>query len=148
MLDSASTATIIRIPYLTSLSNKSDFLYATTDVAIWSCCESGLAITAASAATLRPIFHNFISRSKLFGNTTAPRRQENTWIGQRGYGGGYVRNHHSAAGIDELGFADRMNKSANSEVIADPYAIPNSPESRSSETRMIGKMHVVNLMRG
>ena len=59
----ASTATIIRIPYLVSLSNKADFLYATTDVAIWTCCETGLAIVATSAATLRPMFQSFISRT-------------------------------------------------------------------------------------
>jgi hypothetical protein len=59
----ASTATIIRIPYLHTLSNKADFLYATTDVAIWTCCETGLAITATSAATLRPLFQSFIARS-------------------------------------------------------------------------------------
>lgn len=33
-----------------------DFLYATTDIAIWSCTEQGLAITAGSLATLRPLF--------------------------------------------------------------------------------------------
>jgi len=32
---SASTATIVRFPYVSTLSNKADFLYATVDVAIW-----------------------------------------------------------------------------------------------------------------
>lgn len=33
-----------------------DFLYATVDIAIWSDIEQGLAITAGSLATLRPLF--------------------------------------------------------------------------------------------
>lgn len=33
-----------------------DFLYATVDIAIWSDIEQGLAITAGSLATLRPLY--------------------------------------------------------------------------------------------
>ncbi|KAI4958769.1 hypothetical protein J4E86_004375 [Alternaria arbusti] len=51
-----STATIIRLPYTTSLKGyKGDFLYRTTDFAIWSTVEVGLGITAGSIATLRPL---------------------------------------------------------------------------------------------
>ena len=59
----ASAATIARIPYIHNLSNQDDFLYATTDVAIWSCSETGLAITAASCATLRPLFRSWFNSS-------------------------------------------------------------------------------------
>lgn len=39
-----------------------DFLWATVDVAIWSDIEQGLAITAGSAATLRPLYRQFASK--------------------------------------------------------------------------------------
>ncbi|KAI7684286.1 hypothetical protein KC319_g54 [Hortaea werneckii] len=47
-MNSASIATIARIPYVHTLANQADFLFATVDVAIWSCCEEGLAITASA----------------------------------------------------------------------------------------------------
>ena len=56
----ASTATIARIPYVKSLNNTSDFLYATTEVAIWSMVELGLGMTAANCAVLRPLFRRFL----------------------------------------------------------------------------------------
>ncbi|USP75452.1 uncharacterized protein yc1106_02726 [Curvularia clavata] len=51
-----STATIIRLPYTSTIKGyKGDFLYRTTDFAIWSTVEVGLGITAGSIATLRPL---------------------------------------------------------------------------------------------
>ena len=60
-LDSrASSAVVARIPALETFADP-DFLWATTGVAVWSTIEQGLAITAGSLATLRPllrlIFH-------------------------------------------------------------------------------------------
>ena len=55
----ASTATIIRLPYVHTLASQ-DFLYATIDVAIWSTAETGMGITASSLATLRPLFRTFL----------------------------------------------------------------------------------------
>jgi hypothetical protein len=60
----ASIATIIRIPYVHTLGDEQDFLYATTDVAIWSCSETGLAITAACGAVLRPLFREALASSR------------------------------------------------------------------------------------
>jgi hypothetical protein len=56
----ASLATIIRVPYVKSLNNTEDFLYATIEVAIWSSCELGLGMTAANCATLRPLFRRLL----------------------------------------------------------------------------------------
>jgi len=58
---SASVATIVRIPYVHTLGNKDDFLYATSDIAIWSCSETGLGITAACCAVLRPLFRELLA---------------------------------------------------------------------------------------
>lgn len=52
---SASIAVTVRLAYVMDFKNP-DFLYATVDVAIWSDIEQGLAITAGSLATLRPLY--------------------------------------------------------------------------------------------
>jgi hypothetical protein len=57
-----STGTLIRIKYIHSLVNGPDFLWATTDVALWSTIEPGIGITAASLATLRPLFQEGLWR--------------------------------------------------------------------------------------
>src|SRR5437588_1456639 len=91
MTYSASTATIIRIPYITGLKPGSDFLYAATDVSIWSMIETGLALSASAAATLRPLYRKFTNRS--FGGHTTPQGatgyHQNTQASARA---GYMRN--------------------------------------------------------
>ena len=49
-------ATIARIPYAQQLVSNPDYLYNFSDLAIWSIVECGIAITASSLATLRPLF--------------------------------------------------------------------------------------------
>lgn len=48
-------ATIARIPYAKQLLSNPDYLFNFTDLAIWSIVECGIAITASSMATLRPL---------------------------------------------------------------------------------------------
>ncbi|OJJ32503.1 hypothetical protein ASPWEDRAFT_116810 [Aspergillus wentii DTO 134E9] len=50
----ASAAVIVRIPYLHNYKSH-DFLYATSNISIWSNIEAGLGITAGSLTTLRPL---------------------------------------------------------------------------------------------
>ncbi|KAJ4165547.1 hypothetical protein LMH87_007176 [Akanthomyces muscarius] len=50
----ASIAVLVRVAYLSTFYDP-DFLWATTDIAIWSTIEMGLALTAASVSTLRPL---------------------------------------------------------------------------------------------
>lgn len=92
MMNRGSTATIIRIPYIKQLA-QDDFLYSTTDVAIWSTVEPGIGITAAAMATLRPLFRTFLSRSKLFGSSTRSRSGSNAWpASKKANRGGYIRS--------------------------------------------------------
>ncbi|EKG16040.1 hypothetical protein MPH_06734 [Macrophomina phaseolina MS6] len=58
----ASCAILVRTAYCRDYL-KPDFLYATVDIAIWSTVECGLAITAGSLATLRPLIR--VIRTKL-----------------------------------------------------------------------------------
>ncbi|PQE03090.1 hypothetical protein CJF31_00002940 [Rutstroemia sp. NJR-2017a BVV2] len=76
----ASSATIVRLPYLQTLNDVDDFLYSTAGVAIWSTLETGIGITASSLATLRPLFQNFFGIS-----STGPSGQSDTNRGGKGY---------------------------------------------------------------
>lgn len=66
------------MPYVHTLGDTEDFLYATTDIAIWSCSETGLGITAACCAVLRPLFRQalasgpFLSSKTRFRDLTLP----------------------------------------------------------------------------
>jgi hypothetical protein len=61
---SGSTATIIRLPYTSTLKPyKGDFLYRTTDFAIWTTVEVGIGITAGCIATLRPLMKSTMGSS-------------------------------------------------------------------------------------
>ncbi|KAF1923381.1 uncharacterized protein M421DRAFT_425909 [Didymella exigua CBS 183.55] len=68
----ASAAVIARLPSLPKL-NSPDFLWDTLDVAIWSSVEQGLAITAGSLATLRPLFALVMHQIGLSTRPTQPR---------------------------------------------------------------------------
>ncbi|GKT89367.1 integral membrane protein [Colletotrichum tofieldiae] len=66
-----SAATVIRSVYIPTLLDGDDFLWATTDVALWSTVEPGIGITAASIATLRPLWQLIWYRAGL--RSQAPR---------------------------------------------------------------------------
>lgn len=65
----ASTAVVVRMAFLMDLK-KDDFLFNTIDVAIWSDIEQGLAITAGSLATLRPLYRLITERLGLSQSAT------------------------------------------------------------------------------
>lgn len=65
----ASAAVIARLPFVKHF-NSPDFLWSTLDIAIWSSVEQGLAITAGSLATLRPLF--FLAMHRLGLTTRGP----------------------------------------------------------------------------
>lgn len=70
--NSAGVATMIRIPYIKVLAITDDFLFATTDVAVWSTVEPGLGLVAAGGATLRPLFRSFYNLSSNRRSVTHP----------------------------------------------------------------------------
>ncbi|KAI9732269.1 MAG: hypothetical protein M1818_007588 [Claussenomyces sp. TS43310] len=69
----ASIACIVRVKYVAQLEDVDDILYAFSNGLIWTVIEPGIGITAASAATLRPLlrlwnvsgFTTRLGRSKL-----------------------------------------------------------------------------------
>ncbi|KAJ4381705.1 hypothetical protein N0V86_003069 [Didymella sp. IMI 355093] len=85
-----STATIVRMFYIHTLMNGPDFLYATTNVAIWSTVEPGIGITASSIATLRPLVRHCLWRMGFasapgHSNTYYPSISEQKRKDRRGY---------------------------------------------------------------
>lgn len=74
LINSASTAVIVRMPYVLDFKN-ADFLYATVDIAIWSDIEQGLAITAGSLATLRPLYRIMVARLGWTQTSTRPLKE-------------------------------------------------------------------------
>ncbi|KAH9906368.1 hypothetical protein F4778DRAFT_725582 [Xylariomycetidae sp. FL2044] len=100
----ASSAVVVRFAYLPTLADP-DFLWATTDIAIWSTVEQGLAIAAGSLATLRPLFK--IIGYKM-GLTTRPSGGHTTDYGKMGTSGkhgnhfGHSRRQGSQSAVDAM----------------------------------------------
>ncbi|TGJ86024.1 hypothetical protein E0Z10_g2753 [Xylaria hypoxylon] len=65
----ASIATLIRLRFLADLTDVSDILHAGTDAMIWTLVEPGIAISAASLATIRPL----LRRWRVRGFTSSER---------------------------------------------------------------------------
>jgi hypothetical protein len=61
-----------------------DFLYSTVDIAVWTDIEQGLAITAGSLATLRPLYriisnHLGISRASKYPKGSGGKESQQKW---------------------------------------------------------------------
>lgn len=79
------------------MSNQADFLYATTDVAIWSTVELGIGISAMCAATLRPMFRVMLGSSQYGSRTGRSGRATQPWGTPADRPSGYIRSH----GVDD-----------------------------------------------
>ncbi|CAI6340508.1 unnamed protein product [Periconia digitata] len=84
-----STATVIRIPYIEGLKDAENFLYTTTDVAIWSISEVGIGLFAASTATLRPLLRVVLGDSSITGGSSS-RKMSRNWGGTNPLRSGYM----------------------------------------------------------
>lgn len=65
-----------------------DFLWATSDVAIWSSCETGIGIMASSSATLRPLFRAILPK---FFDSEGESSSQRPWT-TTGSKAGYLRS--------------------------------------------------------
>ncbi|KAH9887510.1 hypothetical protein F4778DRAFT_786351 [Xylariomycetidae sp. FL2044] len=91
----ASSATIVRFPYLWSLTDEADFLYSTADVAIWSTVETGLGITTAGVATLRPLLKTWFG-----GGSSAPGHGTSAAAPQYRKTGSHSKRSQNDGGFD------------------------------------------------
>ncbi|KAJ8127851.1 hypothetical protein O1611_g5785 [Lasiodiplodia mahajangana] len=80
----ASVATLIRLGFLADLEDASDILHAGTDAMIWTLVEPGIAISAASLATIRPLLRQWriggFTHSSRSGGTGAQSQGQSSRI--------------------------------------------------------------------
>lgn len=104
-----STATIVRMPYIKGFKATHDFLYESTDIAIWSTIEPGIGMMAACIATLRPLLQHVLHRTGL----STPDKRTNYPDGSYGnplgssknksrVGNGYIRSNSYSHHMDSL----------------------------------------------
>ncbi|KAI1283632.1 hypothetical protein F5Y07DRAFT_157502 [Xylaria sp. FL0933] len=76
----ASVATLIRLKFLADITDVSDILHAGTDAMIWTLVEPGIAISAASLATIRPLLRRWrirgFTHSERSRGTGAPSQDQ------------------------------------------------------------------------
>ncbi|KKY14871.1 putative polytopic membrane protein [Phaeomoniella chlamydospora] len=84
-----SLAMLIRFYTINQLASSTDFLYDTTDLAIWSSLETGVAIPAASLITLRPLFRTFFGATR--GTVESNSRPYHVSAMGGARGAGYIR---------------------------------------------------------
>lgn len=102
----AGITAIVKTTFLVNLSKRSDFTFALPPLLMWAAAEDGLALVAASLATLRPLLRAIIPRSttgdsyKNISNDIALKPQK---IGNGPFGTtkGETRVYASTASMDD-----------------------------------------------
>lgn len=102
----ASVAVLCRMAYVMDFKNP-DFLWATLDIAIWSDTEQGLAITAGSLATLRPLYRKFAAR---IGIATTGKGESGKNHNPKWYGGPSTAKESKRKSLFHLGTLMRTEK--------------------------------------
>ncbi|KAI1097434.1 hypothetical protein F4804DRAFT_171868 [Jackrogersella minutella] len=95
----ASSAVVVRLAYIEDFKDP-DFLWATVYIAVWSTTEQGLAITAGSLATLRPLYRKAAQGLGMWSSATGmphsgnmPKTIGSSDVGKSG--GRYRKNEDS-----------------------------------------------------
>lgn len=96
---------LVRLKYIGGLAPGPDFFVNAIDISIWSVIEPGIGITAASLATLRPLFRGCMTaaRTALTTSVTSKKASHNTSDGSDSRGHG----RHSPAPATAMDFQDR-----------------------------------------
>ncbi|KAJ4356956.1 hypothetical protein N0V95_002899 [Ascochyta clinopodiicola] len=122
----ASAAVIARLPFLPKL-NSPDFLWDTMDIAIWSTVEQGLAITAGSLATLRPLFALIMHQ---FGLSTRPTQLRPSNYGLQTPPASQLlssRRKGSKNGLDMYGLSNVQETRISDDSLMKESSFPKSP---------------------
>ncbi|KAI7539448.1 hypothetical protein KC331_g9749 [Hortaea werneckii] len=77
-----SVCSVVRLPFITDYSPGSDFLLKSSRFTLWSVAECGICITAASLATLRPLFRTCLEGARETLSRSGHSRQKNTGTSQ------------------------------------------------------------------
>ncbi|KUI70464.1 hypothetical protein VM1G_06004 [Cytospora mali] len=95
----ASAATIVRLPYLQYYNIKTNYLYNTSNIVIWSIIECGIGIVCGSLPSLRSLLKSWLgdksSNGDSYGKSTGPLGQSGG--GGRGHPGGSIKMGYLAS---------------------------------------------------
>ncbi|KAK1998064.1 hypothetical protein LX36DRAFT_634940 [Colletotrichum falcatum] len=131
----ASAAVVVRMPFVSDFKNP-DFLYATVDIALWSTTEQGLAITAGSLATLRPLFR--LVGYRLGFSSMGPSQLDDSERGNPSAMGGKVKNiSHASSGRQRRGPLSLTTFMAKDDV--DSHEMANGESDRSPQHNQSNK---------
>ncbi|KAI1843773.1 hypothetical protein JX266_010032 [Neoarthrinium moseri] len=136
-----STATIVRMFYIPDMLNGQDFLWATTNFAIWSTVEPGIGIIAASLATLRPLLQ--LALGKLGLSRTYRLSRSSPWTPSHGY---VKTDEHSMSGLRPKDGVTTTTAAGPTETAPTPFRYLRSrPSLESIELAGITKTMEVSL---
>lgn len=132
---SGSTATLVRIPYIWTLTTyKDDFLWRTSDVAIWTTVEVGVGITVGCIATLKPVLKPLFAT---FGASSAAHTSSRLQLPTKHYDKSHRAQSPSGILLDALGLRNDKSVTITTTTIigtrnARPISIMNliEPEER------------------
>ncbi|TVY43208.1 hypothetical protein LOCC1_G003504 [Lachnellula occidentalis] len=133
----ASSATIVRIVYIRSLTQTRDYSWEAINLVKWSMVEPGIAITAANIATLRPLFNGSI----FFARKNADKDEDDeSVLGQRKLPNRHDRDtvsakHYSPEFADMLGLS-QARSSVTTEISA---GTPNKTSAWFSLSRVLSR---------
>ncbi|KAF2019494.1 hypothetical protein BU24DRAFT_419111 [Aaosphaeria arxii CBS 175.79] len=133
-----STATIVRLPYISGMNDTAEFLYSTTDVAIWSTCETGIGLATSAAATLRPLLRQVFGELSTTGES-ASRKQSRNWGGNNPSRSGYIA-HSSGKDGGAIQLKSHDSKFAQTHLTANGDALSQTSSTvRLTEDEQKGK---------
>lgn len=116
----ASIAVLCRMGYVMDFKNP-DFLWATVDIAIWSDTEQALGITAASLATLRPLYRQLAAKIGISTNSGGESgRDTRKW-----YGGPSTAKSSKRKSVFNFGTLMRTEKGGTVRDREDDYGMGN-----------------------
>ncbi|KAK8144886.1 hypothetical protein G3M48_005200 [Beauveria asiatica] len=144
----ASTAVLVRVAYLHTFYDD-DFLWATMDIAIWSTIEMGLALTAASFSTLRPLARSLGLNIGLSAYASAASEDAQNELRRSAQPNAYRRPSqlgvpvHNASGTsqDTLNACHTRDESSSSQATTNNYAAPRLDRVRWSANATADSKH-------
>ncbi|KAH8179631.1 integral membrane family protein [Sarocladium implicatum] len=95
----ASVATLIRLKFLADLEDLEDILFGGTDAMVWTLIEPGIAIVAASMATIRPLLRRMRVRGFESSDNPSSYGHNSGWSSSR-------RSRKGAMPIEEVTLQD------------------------------------------
>jgi hypothetical protein len=116
-----SAVSVVRLAYVRGMSYNMNFFEVGVNITLWSIIEAGLCITAASLATLRPLFRCCID------TTRRSMTADSEWGGDKIHGGSSYYHHQHSHQLSDGSSQDRSLVCAGSESEAEDWPLRDPP---------------------